>query len=92
MAPGCLDYHTINPRCCLTHSATRKEVNRLYSPKITEELIPILYQLARTRGVPMTKLVDRIIREALLQEERPPAAPGTMTASPAPAEQPQPTA
>ena len=64
----------------------------MYSPKITEELIPILYQLARARGVPMTKLVDRIIREALLQEDRSQAAPGAMTASPAPAEQPQPTA
>ena len=59
----------------------------MYSPKITEELIPILYQLARARRVPMTKLVDRIIREALVQEDRPQAAPEAMTASPV--EQPQ---
>jgi len=67
-------------------------VNRLYSPKITEELIPILYQLARARGVPMTKLVDRIIREALVDEDRSQAAPGAMMASAAPAEEPQPVA
>ena len=64
----------------------------MYSPKITEELIPILYQLARARRVPMTKLVDRIIREALVHEDRPSAAPEAMTASSAPAEQPQPVA
>ena len=61
----------------------------MYSPKITEELIPILYQLARARGVPMTKLVDRIIREALVDEDRAQAAAEAMTASPAPAKQPQ---
>jgi len=36
--------------------------------------------------------VDRIIREALVQEDRSPAAPEAMTASPAPAEQPEPIA
>ncbi len=64
----------------------------MYSPKITEELIPILYQLARARGVPMTKLVDRIIREALVQEDRSGAAPEAMIASAAPADQPEPIA
>ena len=62
----------------------------MYSPKITQELIPILYQLARARGVPMTKLVDRIIGEALVHEDRSQEAPEAMTASPV--EQPQPVA
>jgi len=37
----------------------------MYSPKISPELIPELYKLARARKIPMTKLVDRIIKEYL---------------------------
>ncbi len=37
----------------------------MYSPKIKEEYIPVLYRLARSRGVRMTHLVNQIIREAL---------------------------
>lgn len=37
----------------------------MYSPKIKEDLIPKLYQRAKTEGVSMTKLVDQIIRDAL---------------------------
>ena len=37
----------------------------MYSPKISEELIPKLYRKAKAEGVPMTKLVDQIIRESL---------------------------
>lgn len=37
----------------------------MYSPKIREELIPRLWRLARARKVPMTKLVNQILREAL---------------------------
>ena len=37
----------------------------MYSPKINEELIPRLYRIAKKEGIPMTKLVDGIIREAL---------------------------
>ena len=33
----------------------------MYSPKIKEEYIPYLYQLARHLGLPMTKLVNQII-------------------------------
>jgi len=34
----------------------------MYSPKIREDLIPILYQLGKEHGKPMTKVVDDILR------------------------------
>ena len=41
---------------------------KIYSPKIKEDLIPKLYRIAKKKGVPMTELVDGIIREALETE------------------------
>ena len=37
----------------------------MYSPKIAEDLIPRIYRLAQAKGVPMTKVVDGILRKAL---------------------------
>lgn len=37
----------------------------MYSPKIAEDLIPLLYRLAKARGMRMTKLVDEMLRTAL---------------------------
>ena len=37
----------------------------MYSPKISEDLIPALYRMAKEEGRPMTRIVDRIIREKL---------------------------
>ena len=37
----------------------------MYSPKIKECYIPVLYKLAKSRSIPMTKLVNQIIREYL---------------------------
>jgi flagellar motor switch protein FliG len=34
----------------------------MYSPKIKDELIPILYKMAKQEGIPMTKLVDEMLR------------------------------
>ncbi len=34
----------------------------MYSPKIKEDLIPILYKLARQEGKPMTALIDEMLR------------------------------
>jgi len=34
----------------------------MYSPKIKEDLIPILYKLAKQEGKPMTVLIDQILR------------------------------
>ena len=38
------------------------EVIVLYSPKISEDLIPKIYELARNNGKPMTKVVDELLR------------------------------
>jgi hypothetical protein len=37
----------------------------MYSPKIKEELIPYLYQEAKTQKIPMTKYVNQIIENHL---------------------------
>ena len=37
----------------------------MYSPKIKDDLIPGLYKLAKDKGLPMTKVVDKILRDAL---------------------------
>jgi len=33
----------------------------MYSPEIDEQLIPALYQTAKARGIPMTRLVDELV-------------------------------
>ena len=38
-----------------------KEI-KMYSPKIKEDLIPILYKLAKQEGKPMTALIDQMLR------------------------------
>lgn len=42
----------------------------MYSPNIKEEYIPLLYRKAKELKIPMTKLVNRIIAEALKAEGR----------------------
>lgn len=37
----------------------------MYSPKIDEELIPVLYRLAKEKKIPMTRLVNGMLRRAL---------------------------
>jgi hypothetical protein len=37
----------------------------MYSPKIREDYIPVLYRIARNRGVPMTRLVCEALDEYL---------------------------
>ena len=41
----------------------------MYSPRISEELIPKIYKVAKAKGVPMTKLVDEILDDALSKIE-----------------------
>ena len=50
----------------------------MYSPKIKERFIPILYRIARERKTPMTRVVNEIIQDYLtdylagkLSERRP---------------------
>ena len=37
----------------------------MYSPKIKEDLIPVLYRLGKQKGKPITKLIDEILRKEL---------------------------
>jgi hypothetical protein len=37
----------------------------MYSPKIKEEFLPMLFKISASKGVPMTKLVNQIIRDYL---------------------------
>ena len=41
----------------------------MYSPKIKEEFIPRLYKLAKKKEVPMTKLTNTLLEEALINAE-----------------------
>jgi hypothetical protein len=45
----------------------------MYSPKIDEKLIPLIYHTAKAQGVPMTTLVNRLLIKALAQEKLPSA-------------------
>ena len=42
----------------------------MYSPKISEEFIPYLYQWAKSEGVSMTALVNRIIKNEIENNQR----------------------
>jgi hypothetical protein len=37
----------------------------MYSPKISEELVPIIFRVALSKKIPMTRLVNQIIRNYL---------------------------
>lgn len=43
----------------------------MYSPKISEDLVAQLYRLAKDRRMPMTRLIDGIIRRALSANDLP---------------------
>lgn len=47
----------------------------MYSPKVSEELVPVLYRLAKERRIPMTRLVDGIIRQSLSSYNPPAGRP-----------------
>ena len=42
----------------------------MYSPKISEEVIPYLYQWAKSEGVSMTSLVNRIIKNEIEKNQK----------------------
>jgi hypothetical protein len=42
----------------------------MYSPKIAEEFIPYLYKWAKSEGVKMTALVNRIIKNEIENNQR----------------------
>ena len=39
----------------------------MYSPKIKEDLIPVLFKLAKIKNKAMTKIVDEMLRDNLLE-------------------------
>lgn len=41
----------------------------MYSPKIREDLIPLIYKLGKAERKPMTKVVDAILRNYLDQAD-----------------------
>ena len=41
----------------------------MYSPKICEDLIPHIYATAKRSNVPMTKWVNKALRQALVGEQ-----------------------
>lgn len=40
----------------------------MYSPKISEDLVPKLYHKAKAKGIAMTKLVNELLTESLKDE------------------------
>jgi hypothetical protein len=40
----------------------------MYSPKVSEDLVPQLYKLAKEKKRPMTKVLDEIIRDKLFEK------------------------
>ena len=42
----------------------------MYSPKIREDLIPRLYRLARADEVPMTRLVNQLLEQGIVELEQ----------------------
>lgn len=40
----------------------------MYSPKIDEDLIPLLYKMAKAQSRPMTKIVNDIIGKAIAKD------------------------
>ena len=42
----------------------------MYSPKISEELIPDLYHMAKAEGTKMTKLVNRMLEAEIKKQKR----------------------
>jgi hypothetical protein len=58
----------------------------VYSPKINEELIAVLYHTARAQGIPMTVLVNRLLTESLAREDLPPMARDAFASYAVPAE------
>lgn len=39
----------------------------MYSPKISEEYVPFLYRLASVKKVPMTQLINQIVKDFLIK-------------------------
>ncbi len=54
----------------------------MYSPKIEEELIPVLYRIGKAQKKPMTKVVADLIRKGMVAENAPQIVIGVADAAP----------
>jgi len=54
-------YHT----AFLNQAETFIRRRAMYSPKISEEIVPVLFKVASSKKIPMTKLVNRILKDYL---------------------------
>jgi hypothetical protein len=61
----------------------------LYSPRLSDDVVRLLYREGQRRGIPMTRLADLLLREALgatgntftvLPNPQPPNPPGKAVA------------
>lgn len=43
----------------------------MYNPQIREDLIPRIYQAAKSEGIPMTTWVSQVLEQALLLRGQP---------------------
>ncbi len=67
IAAACVDPPGIH--CLLVSSYTDMPRPTHYSPVIKRDLVSLLYHEAKQRKLPMTKLVDKILRQALEANE-----------------------
>ena len=42
----------------------------MYNPRVKKEYLPILSKISASKGIPMTQLVNQIIKDYLNEEER----------------------
>jgi len=48
-----------------------QKAKSMYSPKISEDLIPRIYRAAKQQKIPMTRWVNRVVEQALPQIDLP---------------------
>lgn len=53
------------PAVILTCAVNGSEVMIMYSPKISDDLVMTIYKIGKYEGVPMTKVVDRFLRDSV---------------------------
>ena len=49
----------------------RKELVVMHSPKIDEDLVSVLYKMAKAEGRAMTRVVNEMIRKAVAKDTSP---------------------
>ena len=57
------------PLISVVHTIKTKGGVLMYSPKIDAQLIPLLYRMAKSRGMPMTMLVNQVVSRFIKREK-----------------------